>query len=110
MKERRSSKEQWPPRADGTIVKDKLAKLDYAGTVPGRPRPQITLRTFGRFDVFLDGKLVNFTSAKAKELLALCVDRNGGDVTMEEAIDKALVRTGPMTSAPKIFTARLLPT
>jgi len=51
-------------------------------------QPRVTLRTFGRFDVFLDGKLVNFTSAKAKELLALCVDRNGGDVTMEEAIDK----------------------
>ena len=45
-------------------------------------------RTFGRFDLFMDGDLVKFRNAKAKELLALCVDHRGGEVTMEEAIDK----------------------
>lgn len=50
--------------------------------------PRIFLRAFGRFDVFADGHLVNISSSKAKELLALCVDHCGGDVTMEEAIDK----------------------
>lgn len=50
--------------------------------------PRIFLRAFGRFDVFADGHLVDISSAKAKELLALCVDHCGGDVTMEEAIDK----------------------
>ena len=49
---------------------------------------RIFLRAFGRFDVFADGHLVDISSAKAKELLALCVDHRGGDVTMEEAIDK----------------------
>ncbi|WP_310604920.1 response regulator [Anaerosporobacter sp.] len=45
-------------------------------------------KTFGRFDLFVQDKLVSFTNAKAKELLALCIDRQGGMVTMEEAIDK----------------------
>ncbi len=36
----------------------------------------------------MDGNLVKFRNAKAKELLALCVDHRGGEVTMEEAIDK----------------------
>lgn len=56
---------------------------------PGSSAPQkIYLRAFGRFDVFADNQLVSISSAKAKELLALCVDHCGGDVTMEEAIDK----------------------
>ncbi len=46
----------------------------------------IFIKTFGFFDVFVDGKSVNFTSAKSKELLALLVDRNGGTVNTEQAI------------------------
>ena len=49
---------------------------------------EIHFRTFGRFDVFIDGESVHFPNAKAKELLALCVDHRGGKVMMEEAIDK----------------------
>lgn len=49
---------------------------------------RVFIRTFGRFDVFIDEKLVKFSNAKSKELLALCVDRMGGEVAMEEAIDK----------------------
>lgn len=59
-----------------------------AGPVPAENTPRVFLRAFGRFDVFADGHLVDISSAKAKELLALCVDHRGGDVTMEEAIDK----------------------
>ena len=47
---------------------------------------KITIRTFGFFDVFVDGEAVMFKNAKEKELLALIVDRNGGIVTTEEAI------------------------
>lgn len=54
---------------------------------PASPQ-KIYLRAFGRFDMFADNQLVSISSAKAKELLALCVDHCGGDVTMEEAIDK----------------------
>lgn len=46
----------------------------------------IFIKTFGYFDVFVDGKSVAFTSAKSKELLALFVDRNGGVVSTEQAI------------------------
>lgn len=36
----------------------------------------------------IDEKLVGYCNAKSKELLALCVDHMGGEVTMEEAVDK----------------------
>lgn len=43
---------------------------------------------FGRFQLFVREKLVYFSNAKSKELLALCLDHRGGEVTMQEAIDK----------------------
>ena len=46
------------------------------------------IRTFGKFDVFVDGLPVRFKDAKAKELLAICVDRKGELVGTEEVIDK----------------------
>ena len=53
-----------------------------------RQKKRVQIRTFGRFDVFIDEKVVIFKNTKAKELLALCVDRKGGNVSLEEAIDK----------------------
>ena len=49
-------------------------------------RPDIYIRTFGYFDVFIDGKPIAFRNEKAKELFALLVDRRGGFVTSGEAI------------------------
>lgn len=46
----------------------------------------IFIRTFGYFDVFVDGVPILFRSEKAKELLALLVDRRGGYVSSSEAI------------------------
>lgn len=46
----------------------------------------VKVQTFGYFDVFVDGKAVLFRSKKAKELLALLVDRKGGYVSSGEAI------------------------
>ncbi len=51
-------------------------------------KKRIQVRMFDRFDLFVDGQAVYFSNAKAKELLAICMDRCGGNVTMEEAIDK----------------------
>ncbi len=48
----------------------------------------VWVRTFGVFDVFVDAMPVNFGSAKAKELFALCVDHRGSTVTIPEVIDK----------------------
>lgn len=53
-----------------------------------RQKKQVTVQMFGRFDVFLNGEVLHFKNAKSKELLALCMDRCGGDVSMEEVIDK----------------------
>lgn len=51
-----------------------------------RQRKPVFVRTFGRFDVFVNGQLVEFSSAKAKELLALLVNNKGGAVSTEEAM------------------------
>lgn len=59
-----------------------------AGDISGSQEKCIVAHMFGRFDVFLNGQLILFRNAKSKELLALCLDRCGGSVSMEEAIDK----------------------
>lgn len=51
---------------------------------PSSSKPCIEVRTFGYFDVFVDGNPIAFRSEKAKELLALLVDRRGGFVTSRE--------------------------
>lgn len=62
--------------------------LQRARLLSHAQKKRVSFHTFGRFDMFIDEKLVSFTNAKAKELLALCIDHAGGNVTMEEAIDK----------------------
>lgn len=62
--------------------------LERARLLAKRQRKRVQVRTFGRFDVFIDEQVVQFRNAKAKELLALCVDHKGGNIKMEEAIDK----------------------
>ena len=47
---------------------------------------RVFIRTFGHFDVFVDDKAVLFNYSKAKELLALLVDRKGGFVSAGDAI------------------------
>lgn len=53
-----------------------------------RQKKRITVHMLGRFDVFINEQVIYFHNAKSKELLALCMDRCGGNVSMEEAIDK----------------------
>lgn len=47
---------------------------------------KIFVRTFGHFDVFVNGEPIMFKSAKAKELFAMLVDRKGGTVSNEQII------------------------
>lgn len=47
--------------------------------------PVLTVRTFDGFDCFIDGRLIKFSSGKAKELLALLIAMNGKALTMGEA-------------------------
>lgn len=51
-----------------------------------RRAARVLIRTFGYFDVFVDGRPIAFRNEKTKELLALLVDRKGGYVSSEEAI------------------------
>ena len=53
------------------------------------PPKRVRVQTFVYFEVFIDDEIVLFQNPKAKELLALLVDRRGGYVTAAEAI-KAL--------------------
>lgn len=51
-----------------------------------KPQKRIFAKTFGHFDLFVDNKPVMFHSAKAKELLAYLVDREGGTVYSDQII------------------------
>jgi two-component SAPR family response regulator len=50
----------------------------------GSLRNQVNVRTFGTFEVYVNGSQVKFRLAKAKEILAYFVDRQGGSVTRAE--------------------------
>lgn len=52
--------------------------------LPAR-KNRMEVRMFGNFSVFIDGQPYYFSNRKAKELLALLVDHQGGIVTMEKA-------------------------
>ena len=65
--------------------KESLKKI-IAALKAETDEPQLRIRTFDAFDLFINGVAVNFTSAKSKELLALLTDANGSYVTMDTAI------------------------
>lgn len=67
---------------------DVLDVLERARLLSRRQKKRVFFQTFGRFDLFIDGQVVSFSNMKAKELLALCVDHQGGSVTLQEAVDK----------------------
>lgn len=53
----------------------------------GQPTPlerDIRVQTFGRFEVFVDGKPLAFEREKAKELMAYLVDLHGASATTEQ--------------------------
>ena len=62
-----------------------LSAEEIAFAMKGRPRAKekarVSVRTFGEFDVLLDGRPIIFERARAKELLAFLIDRQGGFVT-----------------------------
>lgn len=60
--------------------------IESARLLSRRSSKKIFVKTFGHFDIFVNGSPVMFKSAKAKELLAFLVDRRGGVVTTEQII------------------------
>ena len=61
--------------------------VESAYLLSKRKKKRIYARTFGHFDIFVDGKPIMFKSAKAKELLAFLIDRRGGTVTTDQMIN-----------------------
>lgn len=63
-------------------------KLHYfISEIADRTR-QMTVKTFGSFDCFIDSRVVRFSSSKSKELFALIVAYNGKTLTMNDAISQ----------------------
>ena len=52
---------------------------------PAQAVEHIKIKTFGDFEITVDGKAVEFSRSKSKELLALLVDRAGGGLTRKAA-------------------------
>lgn len=60
-----------------------LSEIEYAMSDDKRTKTpvHIEVRTFGEFDLTVDGETVDFPRAKAKELLAYLIDRQGHSVS-----------------------------
>lgn len=69
-------------------VTDALRRARYL-----RPRlsKRIFAHTFGKFDLYVNGERVIFSTKKAKELAALCISQRGGTVSTYEIIEKLWV-------------------
>lgn len=65
---------------------DMAQMIDRVRYLSARLRKRVAVQTFGEFDIFVDGQLVEFANQKAKELFAICID-SGGEVTMKRSID-----------------------
>ena len=71
---------------DLSYVENLSYAIESARLLSKRNERKIFARTLGNFDLFVDGEAVMFKSAKAKELLALLVDRQGGTVSTGQII------------------------
>lgn len=68
-------------------TKEELAyAVESAFLLSRRNYPKLYARTFGHFDFFVNGKPIMFKSAKAKELMVLLIDRQGGTITTDQII------------------------
>lgn len=77
--------------------------VERARLLCGRLDKRIKVTMIGPYSIILDGKPVKFTNAKARELLALCLDHRGGLVSREEAVDKLWAEKEYDKKAKKLF-------
>ena len=61
--------------------------LERAKLLQRRQEKRVHFHTFGYFEMLVDGKPVRFHSAKAKELMALCVYYEGRNVSIYDIIE-----------------------
>ena len=61
--------------------------MERAKLLRRRQNKRFFFRTFGAFDMLVDGEPVRFRSAKAKELMALCLYRQGCPASIHESVE-----------------------
>ena len=61
--------------------------LEHARLLHSRQQKRVQFHTFGNFEMLVDEKPVRFVSAKAKELMALCVFYEGRNVGIYDIIE-----------------------
>ena len=66
---------------------DVESAIQRAKLLSRRLAKRIYIETFGRFSVYVDGRPIKFTSADAKELLALLVHKRGTALGNQEAFN-----------------------
>ena len=70
------------PKALKKEITKAIRKYEKSELASGK---SAVIKTFGNFDIFVDDKVVVFGRARAKELLAYLVDRQGASITRAEA-------------------------
>ena len=70
--------------------------LQRAQLLQSRQKKRVQLHTFGPFEMLVDGRPVRFRSAKAKELMALCVFREGNSVSIHDIIEALWENESPV--------------
>ena len=77
-------------RAKGVILKpytknDILDELTSLKMLTSKVH-KVEVKTFGNFDILVDGKIIKFSRTKSKELLAYLIDKKGTSVSSSELI------------------------
>lgn len=62
-------------------------EVDWKKELDTYGEKRLQVNTFGNFEVSVDGKTLDFTRKKSKELLALLIDRMGESVSNEEIME-----------------------
>ena len=79
-------------RASGYILKpiteeavsEELNNLRFIGS---NSKNRMTVQCFGKFEVYLNGKIMNFSRSLSKEALAYLIDNKGAACTVQEICD-----------------------
>ena len=71
------------------------------------PQSRIFVRTFGNFELFVDGETLHFSRKPAKELLAYLVDRKGSAVTRKE-LCSALLQDEAFTRKSQDYLTKIV--
>lgn len=74
---------------DAEAIRDALddMEIDWRKEIREQGTKRVTVSTFGKFQVSVEGKKLKFSRSKSKELFALLIDRKGQWMESDEIID-----------------------